>query len=63
MDQLQSGSLVALGEGGEQFLCLSLTLHSLGVGEVGLACQRAGPHIAIAEKVTIEKLPTMKKPL
>lgn len=57
--QLQQCSLVEVGEGVEQFLRLLLALQSLGVGEVGLACEGACPHVAIAEEVTVEELPAV----
>ena len=61
MDQLQHSSLVALGEGVQEPPCLSLTLCCLCVGEVGLASQGAGPHIAVAQEVTVEEFPAIRR--
>lgn len=40
---------------------LLFTLDGLGVGQVGLTRQLTSPHQTIAEKMTIEVLPTTKK--
>ena len=55
--QTQHRPLVALREGVHELVGVFLALQSLGVGEAGLARQRAGPHIAVAEEVTVEEFP------
>ena len=57
MNQLQHCSLVAMGEGIQELPGLFLAGSCLGVGEAGLPRQRTGPHVAVAEEMSVEELP------
>lgn len=59
--QLQYHSLVALGEGIEQLLGLSLTLQGLGVGQVTLTSERTCPDVAVAQEMTVEELSAVER--